>query len=91
MPGHLAQVGGPLELVPFLAIAMLLTYTVLRTGALVPGIAVHTLLNVATVAYLAHAMPNPAWAAIVIVGLGAYAWGAERAGRRLGRMSPVTG
>lgn len=90
MPGHLAQVGGPLELVPFLAIAMLLTYTVLRTGALVPGIAVHALLNVATVAYLAGAMPNPAWAAVVIVSLGAYAWGAERAGRRLGRMSPVT-
>jgi hypothetical protein len=90
MPGHLAQVSGPLELIPFLAIAMLLTYTVLRTGALVPGIAVHALLNIATVAYLAHAMPNPVWAGIVIVGLGSYAWGAERAGRRLGRMAPVT-
>ena len=89
MPGHLAQVGGPLEIVPFLAIAMLLTYTVLRTGALVPGIAVHALLNVATVAYLAGAMPNPVWAATVVLGLGAYAWGAERAGRRLGHMSPV--
>lgn len=90
MPGHLAQVDGPLQLVPFLAIAMLLTYTVLRTGALLPGIAVHALLNIATVAYLAHAMPNLVWASIVIVGLGSYAWGAERAGRRLGRMTPVT-
>jgi hypothetical protein len=89
MPGHLAQVTGPLQVVPFLAIAMLLTYTVLRTGALVPGIAVHALLNIATVAYLAGAMPNPVWAATVIIGLGAYAWGAERAGRRLGRMAPM--
>ncbi len=62
----------------------------LRTGALVPGIAVHTLLNIATVAYLAGAMTNPVWAGFVIVGLGAYAWGAERAGRRLGRMTPAT-
>jgi membrane protease YdiL (CAAX protease family) len=89
MPGHLAQVAGPLQLVPFVAIAMLLTYTVLRTGALVPGIAVHALLNVATVAYLMGAIPNVVWAGIVIVGLGSYAWGAERAGRRLGRMAPA--
>ncbi|MGZ8753524.1 MAG: CPBP family glutamic-type intramembrane protease [Acidimicrobiia bacterium] len=89
MPGHLAQVDGPLTLVPFLAIAMLLTYSVLRTGALLPGIAVHALLNVATVAYLDGVIPNPAWVAVVIVGLGAYAWGAERAGRRLGLMSPM--
>lgn len=89
MPGHLAQVTGPLQVVPFLSIAMLLTYIVLRTGALLPGIAVHALLNLATVAHLDGAIPNPVWAAIVIVGLGAYALGAERAGRRLGLMAPV--
>jgi membrane protease YdiL (CAAX protease family) len=91
MPGHLAQVAGPLQLVPFLSIAMLLTYIVLRTGALLPGVAVHALLNLATVAYLEGAIPNPVWAAVVIVGLGAYALGAERAGRRLGLMTPVPG
>ncbi len=91
MPGHLAQAAGPLQLVPFLAIAMLLTYIVLRTGALLPGVAVHALLNLATVAYLAGAIPNLVWASVVIVGLGAYALGAERAGRRLGLMTPVAG
>ena len=91
MPGHLAQAAGPLQLVPFLAVAMLLSYIVLRTGALLPGIAVHTLLNLATVAYLAGAIPNLVWAAIVIIGLGAYATGAERAGRRLGFMTAVAG
>jgi len=91
MPGHLAQVAGPLQLVPFLAIAMLLTYIVLRTGALLPGIAVHALLNLATVAHLDGAIPYPAWVVIVAVGLGAYAMGAERAGRRLGLLAPAAG
>ena len=68
---------------------MLLTYTVLRTGALGPGIAAHALLNVATVAYLEGVLPHALWAGFVVAGLGAYAWGAERAGRRLGRLEPV--
>jgi membrane protease YdiL (CAAX protease family) len=89
MPGHLAQAAGPLQLVPFLSMAMLLTYIVLRTGALLPGIAVHALLNLATVAHLDGAIPYPAWVAIVALGLSAYALGAERAGLRLGLMTPV--
>lgn len=90
MPGHLDQVGGAAwRLVPFIAIALLLTYVVLRTGDLLPGMLVHVLLNLATVCYLADAMPREVWALTVVVGLGGYAWGAERAGRRLGVVLPV--
>lgn len=89
MPGHLQQVGDPLALVPFLAIAALLTYCVLRTGALGPGVAVHALLNLATVAYLVGAIPPFAWGLVVALGLGLYARGAETAGRRLGHLTPA--
>jgi hypothetical protein len=90
MPGHLQQVGGAAwRLVPFVAIALLLTYVVLRTGDLLPGMLVHALLNLATVCYLSGGMPRGLWAITVVVGLGSYAWGAERAGRRLGLVLPV--
>jgi hypothetical protein len=87
MPGHLEQMATPLHAVPFAALAMLLTYTVLRTGAIVPGVAVHALLNVATVAYLEGTIPRGMWTLFVVAGLGVYAWGADRAGQRLGLIS----
>jgi len=90
MPGHLAQVtGNAWRLVPFVAIAMLWSYVVLRTGDLWPGLLVHALLNIATVCYLDGAISRPLWSLIVIVALGSYAWGAERAGRRLGLVRTV--
>jgi membrane protease YdiL (CAAX protease family) len=75
--------------VPFIAIALLLTYVVLRTGDLLPGMLVHALLNLATVCYLSGGMPRAVWAITVVAGLGIYAWGAETAGRRLGVVLPV--
>ena len=92
MPGHLAQAAGPLQLVPFLSIAMLLTYIVLRTGAVAARDRRARVLDLATVAYLDGAIPYPAWVAIVALGLGAYALGAERPPAvRLGLMTPVPG
>jgi membrane protease YdiL (CAAX protease family) len=87
MPGHLEQMSSPLHALPFAALAMLLTYTVLRTGAVVPGVAAHALLNIATVAYLQGSIPRGLWSALVVAGLGTYAWGADRAGRRLGALT----
>jgi CAAX prenyl protease-like protein len=90
-PGHLAQIGtAAWRVVPFVAIGLLLSYVVLRTGNLFAGLLVHTLLNLVTVCYLSGSIPRDAWALVVIVGLGGYALGAERAGQRLGLVgSPV--
>jgi membrane protease YdiL (CAAX protease family) len=70
--------------VPFVAVGLLLSYVVLRTGNLVVGLLVHALLNLATVCYLSGSIPRPVWALVVILALAGFARGAERAGRRLG-------
>jgi hypothetical protein len=88
MPGHLAQVGAAWQAVPFISVGLLLTYVVLRTGALLPGILVHALLNLATVCYLWGAMPRVLWVLTVVAALASYGLGAEQAGRRLGLMRP---
>jgi membrane protease YdiL (CAAX protease family) len=83
-PGHLAQAAAAWRLVPFVALGLLLSYVVLRTGNVVVGLFLHVLLNLATVCYLSGSIPRPAWALVVIVALAGYARGVERAGRRLG-------
>ena len=84
-PGHLSQAGTALwRLLPFVAVGLLLSYVVLRTGNLVVGLLVHALLNLATVCYLSGSIPRPVWALVVILALAGFARGAERAGRRLG-------
>ncbi len=90
-PGHLAQVGAAAwRTVPFLAVGTLLSYVFLRTGNVLAGLLVHAVLNLATVAYLVGILPRAAWALVVIAALGCFALGAERAGRRLGLVRPVT-
>ncbi len=87
-PGHIAQVGtAPWRLLPFLAIGVLLSYVVLRTGNLVVGLLVHIVLNLATVCYLSGGITRDAWAFVVIFALAGFGLGAERAGRRLGLVS----
>ncbi|MFN8035066.1 MAG: hypothetical protein U0V73_03965 [Acidimicrobiia bacterium] len=89
-PGHIDQVSGQAwRLVPFVSLALLWTYVVLRTGDVLPGLLAHALLNIATVCYAQGALPRSVWAVTVVVILGAYAWSAERAGRRLGVVQPV--
>jgi hypothetical protein len=48
MPGHLDQIGTPVELTPFVAFAVLTSLVALRTGALLPGMLAHTLTNLCT-------------------------------------------
>lgn len=89
-PGHLAQVGTHAwRMLPFVTTALLLTYVVLRTGNLVVGLLVHAVLNVATVCYLSGDISRDTWALLVIVVLLGFARGAERAGHRLGLMTPL--
>jgi len=84
MPGHLSQMDNALAAIPFAATALLFTYIVLRTGALLPGVLAHATLNLATVCFLSEALPRTAWSLVVIAVLATYALGAEHAGRRLG-------
>lgn len=84
MPGHLEQMSNLLAAIPFAATALLFTYVMLRTGALLPGVLAHAALNIATVCFLNATMSRTAWSVIVVCVLGAYAFGAEQAGRRLG-------
>jgi hypothetical protein len=88
-PGHFSQITAAWRIVPFVVIALLLTYVVLRTGNIVAGLLVHTLLNLATICYLSGSISRGTWAAIVILGLGGFAFGAEHAGRRLGLVVPI--
>ena len=50
LPGHVAQISDTLHALPFVALGMVLGYAMLRTGALVPAVVVHALLNIATIA-----------------------------------------
>ena len=89
-PGHVSEIGSTAwRAVPFVAVALLLSYVVLRTGNLVAGLLVHTLLNLTTTCYLTGGISRDAWALVVILGLGGFALGAERAGQRLGLMVPA--
>jgi hypothetical protein len=48
MPGHVQQMHGRLDIAPFLAFAVLMSMVSLRTGALLPAMLAHTLINVCT-------------------------------------------
>jgi hypothetical protein len=61
---------------------------VLRTGAVVPGVVAHAALNLATVCFITGALSRPTWSLLVVAILGAYAFGASHAGRRLGYLTP---
>ena len=91
-PGHIAQVGtAAWRLTPFVAIGLLLSYVVLRTGNLVVGLLLHIVLNLATVCYLSGGITRDMWALLIIAALAGFGLGAERAGRRLGLMAlPAT-
>ena len=50
LPGHVAQMSDTLHALPFVCLGMVLGYAMLRTGALLPAVVVHALLNLATIA-----------------------------------------
>ena len=72
LPGHIAQMTSTTRAVPFVALGILLAYAVLRTGALLPAVVVHALLNLAAIAALTDHVAN-GWrvlfAALVLVAL----------------------
>jgi len=84
LPGHVAQMTGATSAVPFASLAMLLGYTALRTGSLLPGIIVHVLLDVVTLTFLAGAVSASSRALFAATALTALLLGLMMAGRRLG-------
>ena len=91
LPGHLSQISDTVHALPFAALGMVLGYAMLRTGALLPAVVVHALLNVATIAAFEgemSALLRSMLAAILLLSL---VLGTVVAGRRLGifRLVPV--
>jgi len=91
LPGHVAQMSDTLHALPFLCLGMVLGYAMLRTGALLPGVLVHALLNLATIAALNGAISPALRTALAATALVALVFGTAVAGRRLGifRLVPV--
>jgi membrane protease YdiL (CAAX protease family) len=91
LPGHVAQMSDTLHALPFVCLGMVLGYAVLRTGALVPAVVVHALLNLASIAASTGEIYTPLRTALSATALVALVVGTVVAGRRLGifRLVPV--
>jgi membrane protease YdiL (CAAX protease family) len=91
LPGHVAQMSDTLHALPFVCLGMVLGYAMLRTGALLPAIVVHALLNLATIAAFTGEISVPLRTALAATTLVALVLGTVVAGRRLGifRLVPV--
>ena len=79
-----AQMSGPAATLSFASFALVLGYTVLRTGTIWPAVLVHALVNVITFAAWHGAGSSGLRLAVAAVALLALVGGAELAGRRLG-------
>jgi hypothetical protein len=89
LPGHVEQMTGVANVASFLSVALLLAYSALRTGSILPGFLVHLALDLAALAFLAGDLPA---ALRVLVDAGALVGlvlGALLAGRRLGLRARV--
>ena len=84
LPGHVAQISDTLHALPFVCLGMVLGYAMLRTGALLPAVVVHALLNLATIAAFKGAMPPLLRSMLAAALLIALVLGTVVAGRRLG-------
>jgi hypothetical protein len=91
LPGHVAQINDTLHAMPFVCLGMVLGYAMLRTGALLPGVLVHAVLNLATIAALEGAISPALRTLLAASALMALVLCTVVAGRRLGifRLVPV--
>lgn len=91
LPGHVAQMSDTLHALPFVCLGMVLGYAMLRTGALLPAVVVHALLNLATIASFSGEIPPIVRTVLAALALLALVFGTVVAGRRLGlyRLVPV--
>jgi hypothetical protein len=84
LPGHVAQMDGAANALPFLSLAVLLGYVAMRSGSIIPGFLVHLTIDLAALAFFAGELSG---ALRVLVDLGALVGvvlGLMLAGRRSG-------
>ncbi len=84
LPGHVEQVTNPVTMLSFASLAIVLGYTVLRTGAIWPAAMVHALVDLVTLAAWQGAGAPGLRMAIAAISLLALVAAADLAGRRLG-------
>jgi hypothetical protein len=84
LPGHVDQMNGAVNVLPFVSLAVLLGYTALRSGSLLPGFLVHLTIDLAALAFFAGAMPNALRVLVDVGALVGLELGLMLAGRRLG-------
>jgi hypothetical protein len=84
LPGHVDQMNGAMNVLPFVSLAVLLGYTALRSGSLLPGFLVHLTIDLAALAFFAGAMPNGLRVLVDVGALVGLELGLMLAGRRLG-------
>jgi len=84
LPGHVAQMTGAANMVPFLSLAVLLGYSALRTGSIIPGFLVHLAIDLAALSYFAGELPATLRVLVDVGALFGLVLGLLLAGRRLG-------
>jgi len=84
LPGHVDQMNGAANVLPFLSLAVLLGYSALRSGSIIPGFLVHLTIDLAALAYFAGALPNSLRLLVDVGALIGLELGLMLAGRRLG-------
>jgi hypothetical protein len=84
LPGHVQQMDGAANVLPFLSLAVLLGYTALRSGSIIPGFLVHLTIDLAALAFFAGALPNSLRVVVDVGSLIGLELGLMLAGRRLG-------
>ncbi len=84
LPGHVEQMTSPITMMSFASLALVLGYTVLRTGAIWPAVMVHALVDLVTLAAWQGAGAPGLRVAVAALSLLALVAAADLAGRRLG-------
>jgi hypothetical protein len=84
LPGHVAQMTGATNVLPFLSLGILLGYVLLRSGSIIPGFLVHLAIDLAALSYLAGEIPALLRVLVDVGALVGVVLGLMLAGRRLG-------
>jgi hypothetical protein len=83
LPGHVQQMTGAVNVLPFLSLAVLLGYVALRSGSLIPGFVVHVIIDLAALLYFAGELSSAVRVIIDLAALVGLVLALMLAGRRL--------
>ncbi len=83
LPGHVEQMTGATNVLPFLSLAVLLGYVALRSGSVLPGFLVHLTVDLAALSFFAGELSGTLRVLIDVGALVGLVLGLMLAGRRL--------